>query len=149
MGKIALRVIFLISLSLNLAFLALHLPGRTAKTASFAPEMQLSAAQVQQLQAVRGKTTPQYTALRERLAERQAQLINLLNTPQIDRPAVEECLAGINDLQSRLQKLAVEEIMQCKGVLDHKQCRCMLEASARRMGLSVCDGRVACAKLKK
>lgn len=144
MGKIVLRVVFLASLALNVAFAA-YLISTSCRGNSriAATDPQLSRQQIHDMKEVHRQMSPRYEALRRKRDRFQEELVALLKTEPADRQRIHSCLEDIGTVQKEIQKLNVEEILACKRFLTNRQCCCLLDRGAKKTKMS-CEGDKGC-----
>lgn len=132
MGRIVWRIVFVVSIGLNAAFLIHLLSGHAGLTAS-SGEMSLSAQQQNQLQQLRSNYHRLNESVRKEIADCQERMLAELNKEKIDKEQINRCVEKISDLQKKLQQNTVEEIIQVKEFLSPQQCNCLIDQLKSRM----------------
>ncbi len=132
MGRIVWRIIFVVSIGLNAAFLIHLLSGHACLTAS-SRELNLSAQQQNQLQQLRLNYHRLNESVRKEIAGCQERMLAELNREKIDKKQINQCIEKIGNLQKKLQQNTVEEIIQVKEFLSPQQCNCLIDQLKTRM----------------
>jgi hypothetical protein len=147
MGRLIPRLLFLLSLAFNAAFLVYLLTGtRPPATANMANLPRLTAESRQQMRLLRRELQPQYARLQNRLTEVQTQLLTALRADPVDTKEVDACLQNISAVQLEWQQVTVAEILQCKHFLSSRDCACLLERLGTGMGVPAagCENKAHC-----
>jgi hypothetical protein len=138
-----LKLVFLLSLSLNAAFV-IHL--FTAHPSSPEPTanpvlLQLSEQQKKQIEPLRLKIHKANEAIKTEIRRCQEKLMETLKTDPIDKQAIYRCIDNINNLQKKIQRNTVEEIIQVGKFMDPGQCNCLMErlGTAMSRGVQPCN----------
>ncbi len=127
MAKVILRVLFILSVSLNIAFAIHLLTVRPVEPEEKGIDLNLSETQQGQLKGIHLKIHHENEALRKKIAECQKRVMTALKSERVDKEKINLCLERISALQKKIQKNTVEEIIQVKQVLDPHQCNCLFE----------------------
>lgn len=132
MKKLVFRLLVLGSVALNIALLvrgtSVASPGKPVST--------LTADQAARIREIRSRDDSRRIESQQRLQEDQFRLVSLLKEPQVNREEVDRCLERIGARQLEMQKLAVDQIMKCRQVMNHQECRCFVDECARKMSIS-------------
>jgi len=143
MGKIVLRVVFLASLALNVAFAVYLISTCSRGAANRAFDPKLSKQQEQSMKEVHRQMLPRYEALQQKRDRFQEELVALLKMEPSDRERIHSCIENIGVVQKEIRKLNVEEILACKRFLSDRQCGCLLDRGAKKTKMS-CEGDKGC-----
>lgn len=135
MGRLTLRILFLLSLAFNAACLAYLLTRTAVPAVSIAPADLTPASRVQ-MRHVREKFKPQYAHLQNRLADAQARLLVDLRADPVDARQIEVDLQDISAIQLEWQRATVTELLQCKRFLSSRDNRCLLDHMGVQLGVS-------------
>ncbi len=140
MTKIILRVLFILSISLNIAF-AFYFFNIAASPVPGNP-LRLSETQEKEVAEIRLGSHRQNETIKQKIIKCRERLLAALKEEKVDKATVHGCIEKIAGLQKELQKNTVEEILKLKGVLDARQCNCLMEnIDARMQGSTApCDG---------
>lgn len=150
MGKIALRLIFILSISFNLAFLA-HLflsPEKSQAQDSLMGELHLSKEQSEKIRSASSLIDRENLDLKAKVAQCQQELIKSLQDPEVDREKAFQCIKDINALQQKIQENTIKKILICKEHLSEDQCTCLMDNMCKKMHLSTDHCHKDC-KIKK
>ncbi len=139
MKRTIIRVVFILSISFNAAFL-IHLFTTKAQTRPFGPEgsaighlsLDLTETQKKQIAPVQLAMQRQNETIKKQITGHQGVLLEALKEKDVDRGEVNRCINNISDLQKKLQLNTVEEIIRVREYMNTDQCNCLigcLEAS--------------------
>jgi len=139
MGKSLIKIILLISISLNIA-LAVNFftsPGDARVTL---PVLNLNQTQKKQFSQIQEKQHQANQTLKREISTCQQQMIKLLKADSINKSEVNTCIEKISTLQKQLQQNTIDEIIRLKQVLDPNQCSCLLDSlnSGMQRGNTTC-----------
>ena len=127
--KIIFELIFILSLSFNAAFLihqfTVH-PSHPETSANQMP-MDLTDQQKKQMEPIRIKIHKDNEAIKKQILQCQERLLAALKNEPVDKKAIYQCIDNINDLQKKIQKNTVEEIIQIRKYMNPDQCNCLIE----------------------
>ena len=125
MGKIIIRIIVLLSLSLNivLGYHVLNTPGQ----AELNDSLELSKEQESRLNEIHHKMNSSNEKLKHEIADCQKKLVKMLKGTQVDKVKINHCINMISSLQKKLQQNTIDEILKIKTVLNQKQCTCFMD----------------------
>jgi hypothetical protein len=144
MGKIVLRVVFLASLALNVAFAVYLILTFCPMNSRFnTSDPRLSRQQIRDMKEIRRQMLPRYEALQQKRDRFQEELVALLKMEPSDRERIHSCIENIGVVQKEIRKLNVEEILACKRFLSDRQCGCLLDRGAKKTKMS-CEGDKGC-----
>jgi Spy/CpxP family protein refolding chaperone len=125
------RVIFAIALAAGLGIGAYAITGylardthrhqRMLRTASLAQRLQLSAEQREAIEAVNTEFQRKRDEIRDRHREHRRELVELLQESPPDRERIDGKIEAISELQSQMQRLAVEHLLDVSAELDEQQ----------------------------
>ncbi|MCP5050700.1 MAG: periplasmic heavy metal sensor [bacterium] len=130
MNRMILKIIFILSLSFNAAFL-IHLFTRPAETQT-APSpsghlyLELTDQQKKQIAPVQQAMQRQNETIKKQVAQYQGQLLEALKKEPVDRTEVSRCINQINGLQKQIQLNTVEEIIRIREYMNPEQCNCLI-----------------------
>jgi len=135
MGKIALRLLFILSISFNLAFLG-HLvfaPKKIEAGDDLLRELHLSTEQIKKIRTASEFIDRENRELTKKIAACQQKLIRSLQAPQVDREKSFQCIKEINTLQQKIQENTIHKILICKEHLTSDQCSCLMDNMCKKM----------------
>jgi Spy/CpxP family protein refolding chaperone len=137
MGKIALRLLFILSVSFNLAFLGNLLigPEKSEARDNFLNEIRLSKEQAEKIRAASGSIDSENRELTAKIAKCQQNLIQWLQEPQVDKEKAFQCIRDINALQHKIQENTIKKILVCKEHLSGDQCSCLMDNMCKKMNV--------------
>lgn len=127
MARVILRVLFVLSLSLNIAFTIHLFTARPAESKEQKPALNLSANQEKQLSGIRLKIHKENEEIRKKIAECHKKVMAALKSETVDREQINHCIERISAMQKRIQQNTVEEILEMKKMLTPHQCNCLME----------------------
>ena len=135
MGKIALRLLFILSLSFNLAFLGYFFLGPEKKETrdNFLNELQLSKEQKENIRAASEFIDRENRELTAKIKKCQQSLIQSLQEPQVDKEKAYQCINDINALQQKIQENTIKKILICKEHLTRDQCSGLMDNMCKKM----------------
>lgn len=135
MAKIALRLLFILSISFNLAFLGhlLFAPEKSEARNNFLNELQLSKEQAQKIHADSEFIDRENRELTAKIANCRQDLIQSLQEPQVDKEKAFQCIKDINALQQKIQENTIKKILICKEHLNNDQCSCLMDNMCKKM----------------
>ena len=135
MGKIALRLVFILSISCNVAFLGhlLFAPEKSEARNNLLNELHLSKEQVEKIHASSEFIDRENTELTAKIAKCQQTLIQSLQQPQVDKEKAFQCIKDINALQQKIQENTIKKILICKEHLNKDQCSCLMDNMCKKM----------------
>ena len=143
MGKLILRILFILSLSFNAAFLV-YLVSHQKTSPVDRVDLNLSAEQQKQVQEIRLKKHRQNEAIKREISRSQESMMSALRAAVVDRKQVNRHVKEINHLQQQLQQNTVEEILELKRLLDSEQCTCLMDGLDAEMKHSMAPCTKAC-----
>lgn len=127
--KIIFGLIFVISLSFNTAFLihqfTVH-PSHAETPGNQIP-MELTEQQKKQMEPIRLKIHQDNEVIKKQIHQCQEKLLAALKNEPFDKQAIYQCIDNINDLQKKIQKNTVEEIIQVRKYMNPEQCDCLIK----------------------
>jgi Spy/CpxP family protein refolding chaperone len=133
--KFILGIIFILSLSLNAAFLinllTVH-PSHT-ETQENPPELNLTNQQKKQMEPIRVKIHRDNEAIKKQIHQCQEKLVTALKAEPVDKQAINQCIDNISNLQKKIQQNTIEEIIQVKKYMNPDQCNCLIEGLGAAM----------------
>ena len=125
MGRIVWRIVVVLSISLNLAFIgSILFPGSTDGERG-AP-LKLSELQKQQVMQIQQTIHKKNEVIKKKIASCQKDLLAALNQENIDKVKINQCIEDISALQKEIQLNAVDQILQMRQHLDKNQCNCLM-----------------------
>jgi Spy/CpxP family protein refolding chaperone len=137
MAKSIIRIIFIISISLNVA-LAVHLFKPQAQAGNINNQenplqLNLSEIQSKEVNKIRMANHRSKESLKKEITKCQQQIVELLKGDKVDKTQINECIQKIASLQVDIQKNTIDEILQMKKILDKTQCNCLMEGLQANM----------------
>lgn len=137
-------IIFIISLSLNAAFIIyLFTPKIFSKPETSGSEMilELTEEQKKLLEPAQVKIHRENENIKSRIAQCQQKLLAALKADSIDRTEINNCIENINDLQKKIQQNTIEEILLLRQHMNPDQCNCLMEGlnAAMDNSTTTCD----------
>ena len=140
MGRIVWRIVFVLSLSLNLAFVgSLVFSDSVAEGQS--SSLILSEKQKQEVARIQQIVRQKNESIKRKLFACQRDLLTALNQDHVDKDKITKCIEDISTMQKQIQMNAVDQILQIRQHLDKSQCNCLmkeLEAGMAKTG-QPCD----------
>jgi Spy/CpxP family protein refolding chaperone len=135
MGKIALRLLFILSLSFNAAFLGqlLFSPEKSKAGDNFLNELRLSKEQGEKIRAASEFIDRENRELTAKIKKCQQNLIQSLQEPQVDKEKAYQCINDINALQQKIQENTIKKILICKEHLTRDQCSGLMDNMCKKM----------------
>jgi len=133
--KIIFGLIFVISLSINAAFL-IHqftVHASRAETPVNQMSMELTEQQKKQMEPIRLKIHKDNEAIKKEIIQCQEKLLAALKNEPVNKASVYQCIDNINDLQKKIQKNTVDEIIQIRKYMNPDQCNCLIEGLGAAM----------------
>ncbi|MCP4218259.1 MAG: hypothetical protein GY765_26725 [bacterium] len=148
MIKKILGLVFILSVSLNIAFIIYMMAGPSqAEAPKATSKLELSEKQKKEIEPVRQKIHLRNEAIKKEMAGHQVKLMDLLSDEAVDKKAAFLCIDKINGLQKEIQQNTVEEVIALKSHMTPQQCNCLLEGmesslkkSAKPCNCSCCTG---------
>jgi len=150
MGKIALRLLFILSLSFNAAFLG-HLlikPEKGEARDNFLNELQLSKEQAEKIHAASEFIDRENRELTAEITKCRQILIQSLQETQVDKEKAFRCIKDINALQQKIQENTIKKILICKEHLTHDQCSCLMDNMCKKIHVNPDQCKKHCGKKK-
>jgi Spy/CpxP family protein refolding chaperone len=133
--KIIFGLIFVLSLSFNVAFL-IHLitahPSHPEIPAN-QMSMDLTDQQKKQMESIRLKIHKDNEVIKKQILQCQGKLLTALKTQPVDKKAIYQCIDNISHLQKKIQHNTVEEIIQIRKYMNPDQCNCLMEGLGAAM----------------
>ncbi len=128
-GKIILTIIFVLSLSFNAAFIINLITAPPAGSVSPGTQVKLDLTdeQKKQIEPIRSKMHGENEAIKKQIAQYQEKLLAALDADPIDKNAVNYCLENIGNLQKKIQRNTIEEIIQVRKYMSPEQCNCLIK----------------------
>jgi Spy/CpxP family protein refolding chaperone len=143
-NRLFLRIIFILSLSFNAAFLIQLLsPARAHSEAVGEPAaLNLSDRQKQRIGPVRMELHKENEAIKQQIVRHQQELLAVLKKEPIDRAEANRCIDKINGLQKKIQQNTVEEIIRIRQYMTDHQCNCLIDGigAAMQQKSQPCNG---------
>jgi len=130
MVRIILRVIFILSVSFNIAFV-IHQLGHDSGSENI--QLNLSDEQHEAVNGIHLKLHKENEVIKEEIRECQTEMINALKEEKVNREKVAKCIEKISVLQKKIQMNTIDEIIQVKKNLDTHQCNCLIEGINLRL----------------
>lgn len=148
MGKTIIKIIFILSISLNIA-LAIHLftPGTQAGEDQPLP-LNLTETQKKQMSQIHLEKHSDNETLKRNIAKCQRKMVGMLKAQNINKEEIYQCIDKISALQKDLQLNTVDTIIRMKKVLDKKQCSCLMDGLNSEMVKSSPECTNQCCKPK-
>ena len=119
-NKFIFGLVFVLSLSLNAAFLihlfTVHL-SHTEKPTGQMP-MELTEQQKKQIEPIRLKIHQDNETIKKQIHQCQEKLLTALKNEPVDKQAIYQCIDNINNLQKKIQKNTVEEIIEIRKYMN-------------------------------
>ena len=137
-------IIFVISLSLNAAFIIyLFTPKIFPKPETSINKMKLELTEEQKkhLEPSQVKIHRENENIKSQITQCQQKLLTALKADPIDRTEINNCIEKINELQKKIQQNTIEEILLLRQHINTDQCNCLMEGLNAAMGSSnqMCD----------
>lgn len=128
-NKFIFGLVFVLSLSFNAAFLIHHFTVHSsqAETPANQMPMELTAQQKKKMEPIRLKIHQDNEAIKKQIHQCQEKLLAALKNEPVDKEAVYQCIDNINNLQKKIQKNTVNEIIQIRKYMNPDQCNCLIE----------------------
>lgn len=98
-----------------------HREGEHSPMGFFGKELSLSQSQAREMESLRKALEPKMEEIREELREKRVQLVSLLMESEPDIEKINFQLNDIESLQTELQKLVIEHLLQQKKILSPEQ----------------------------
>lgn len=138
-NKFIFGLVFVLSLSLNAAFLihlfTVHL-SHTEKPTGQMP-MELTEQQKKQIEPIRLKIHQDNETIKKQIHQCQEKLLTALKNEPVDKQAIYQCIDNINNLQKKIQKNTVEEIIEIRKYMNPDQCNCLIKGLGAAMQQTV------------
>lgn len=146
MARIILRVVFILSISFNIAFLVyiLTLPAGQANI-----NLNMTDNQREAVNRIHLKLHKENEGIKKEIRERQIELINALKAEKVNREIVGKCIEKINILQKKIQQNTIDEIIQVKIYLNDHQCDCLIDGLNMKISRASIPCDRECCKPKK
>ena len=127
--KIIFGVIFVISLGFNTAFLIHRFTAHSSQAETPVNQMPLvlTDQQKKQIEPIRLKIHLDNEAIKNQIHQCQEKLLTALKSDPVDKKVIYRCIDNINDLQKKIQKNTVEEIIQVRKYMNPDQCNCLIK----------------------
>mgnify|MGYP001044551497 CR=1 FL=1 len=138
MGKIVLRILFILSISFNLAFLGHQLlaPQKSAAQDSLMKELHLSHEQAKNIRSASETIDRENAELKAKVVKCREELVNVLQAPAVDKEKAYRCIEGINVLQRTIQENTLKKILIYKEHLSQDQCSCLMDNMCKKMHIN-------------
>lgn len=129
MNKIIPGILFILSISFNVAFLInlLTAPTTHTETSENPLNLNLTEGQEKHVETVRAKMHRENQAIKKQIAQCQEDLLDALKQEPVDRTTINDFLENISALQKKIQQNTIEEIIQIKKYMNPEQCNCLME----------------------
>ncbi|HID93110.1 MAG TPA: periplasmic heavy metal sensor [bacterium (Candidatus Stahlbacteria)] len=98
-----------------------HRAGGHSPTSFLHRELALSESQVRQMESLGRPLEQKIDRIKEELREKRAQLVDLLMEPQPNREEINVKVSEIESLQTGIQKLIIDHLLQQKEILTPEQ----------------------------
>lgn len=98
-----------------------HQEAQHSPLGFLAKELRLSPSQIREIESLRKSLEPKLEEIREKLREKRAQLVNMLKEPEHDSAKINLLIKEIESLQTKLQKIAINHLLQEKKILTPEQ----------------------------
>jgi len=145
MKKKILPLIFIFSFIFNVVAVVYLLPGRPGKDPAHSHSYHLDHTQKMKIHKESRGFIVENEQLEKELGKCRQELFNLLNSENIDRTKIEECISTISQIQKKIQLNTVEQLLIYKKHMDEEQCRCFLQEFGENMKvLHTCDENCSC-----
>ncbi len=134
-NKFIFGLILVLSLSFNAAFLIhqFKVHPSNAETPVNQVPLDLTDQQKKQMEPIRLKIHKDNETIKKQIHQYQEKLLTALKNEPVDKKAVYQCIDNINDLQKKIQKNTVEEIIQVRKYMNPDQCNCLIEGLGTAM----------------
>lgn len=130
MVRIILRLIFILSISFNIAFI-LHLLGHSPDQKNI--QLNMTEKQREYVNRIHLKVHKDNKEIKDRIRQCQKDLMKALKEEELNHEQVSKCIDEINNLQKKIQLNTIEEIIQVKKVLNKHQCDCLIDGLNQRL----------------
>jgi Spy/CpxP family protein refolding chaperone len=98
-----------------------HQEGEHSPMSFLSKELSLSQSQTREMESLRKALEPKMEEIREELRDKRVQLVNLLIEAEADLEKINTRLNEIESLQTELQKLVINHLLQEKKILSPEQ----------------------------
>lgn len=140
-------LVFILSLSLNLAFIVNMLASRGGPVMEDAfAELNLTDRQLKQMEPLRQTIHQKNNAIKNQIAAEQAELLKALRREPADQTTAFQCVDKISELQKKLQQNTVKEIIGIRDYMTPHQCDCLLRNLGAALETSVEPCACGCGK---
>jgi hypothetical protein len=130
MTKKIARIVFLLSLSFNVAFLihllSVHIIPATSTENHVA--LQLTHQQKKHIEPIRAEMHRQNETIKAQIASCREKLLAALKAEPVDKTAITKCVDNISNLQKKIQLNTIEEIIHLRNFMDADQCNCLIDS---------------------
>jgi Spy/CpxP family protein refolding chaperone len=130
MARIILRMVFILSISFNIAFV-IHLLGHTSDRENI--QLNMTDRQTEAVTKIHMKLHKENEGIKKEIRECQIELINALKADKVNREIVGKCIEKISILQKKIQQNTIDEIIQVKQYLNDHQCGCLIDGLNLRL----------------
>jgi hypothetical protein len=133
MARIVWRIVIVLSISLNLAFLGSMLFSTNTVEEQRAP-LNLSEKQKQEVAKIQLTIHRKNELIKGKIVACQKDLLAAISQEHTDRSKINKCIEDISVMQREIQMNAVDQILQIRQHLDKDQCDCLMKELAADMG---------------
>jgi Spy/CpxP family protein refolding chaperone len=145
MARITLRVLFVISLAFNVAFV-LHLITSHPGGGGSIPDLNLTSDQERRMRDIRMLIHRENEPIKGQIRLCQEKLMAALRAEKVDLKVANSCVESIGRLQKRIQENSVRELVEFKKVLSPEQCDCLIEGITAQLNRSTSPCSKSCCK---
>jgi len=110
-----------------------HQEGEHSPMSFLGKELSLSQSQAREMESLRKALEPKMEEIREELRDKRVQLVNLLMEAEADLEKINIQLKEIESLQTELQKLVIDHLLQEKKILSPEQQKKFFSIISKRL----------------
>lgn len=110
-----------------------HREGKHSPMSFLGKELSLSQSQAREMESLWKSLEPKMEEIRRKLREKRVQLVNLLRASEPDLEKINIQLNKIESLQTQLQKLVIDHLLQQKKILSLEQQKKFFSIISKRL----------------
>ncbi|MFQ6084221.1 MAG: Spy/CpxP family protein refolding chaperone [Candidatus Aminicenantia bacterium] len=110
-----------------------HREGKHSPMSILGKELSLSQSQAREMESLRQSLEPKMEEIKKELREKRVQLVNLLMESEPDLEKINIQLTEIESLQTELQKLVIDHLLQEKKILSPEQQKRLFSIISKRL----------------
>ena len=119
-----IRVFFILSISLNIAFAVYLFSSATTKENN---NLQLTAPQIKVVKEIRQNVHQENEKIKKEIIQCQKDMLVALKKEKVNKETISQCIDKISNLQKKIQLNTIDEILQVKEKLNQHQCNCLID----------------------